>query len=164
MNTGARDTNHGTQYLRDMLSRSTDPEDLPEIVRELAHIVIDMGDDLSTLPAVRKEISELNLHVLQWMDAQVEVRHTRTKREAAVAQVTADLLKEEESITDKFRTILKEQIKAVRETTPAFTWWVWLRDKVLPGPVGVLLVAMITFIFTAIMFYTLYLAGLRPTP
>lgn len=160
----ARAQTHSTEYLRGMLARSTDPEDLPEIVREMAHIIIALGEDISTLPELRREIGELNLHVLQWMDAQVQVRHTRTKREAAVAQVTADLLREEESITDKFRKIITEQVNQERSKTPAVTFWVYLRDKVLPGPLGVLIVAIVTFVFTAIVFYTIYLAGLRLVP
>lgn len=155
MATNTQPPHDKSKFLRGVLSEPTKAGDVIPILREMAHILIQVNAELSTLAAVRAEISQLNKFVLDFIEDNLRFRMAREKRESELyTNSQIDLTTTEKRLQ---KVSIQKQRAAVVESNETekapFTWGGWFRDKVLPGLTQTAIVIVVGFVFAAVVFY-----------
>lgn len=155
MATNTQPPNDKSKFLRGVLSEPTKAGDVIPILREMAHILIQVNAELSTLAAVRAEISQLNKFVLDFIEDNLRFRMAREKRESEMytgSQIglTTTQKKLQKIAIQKQRVAARDNSES--EKAP-FTWGGWFLDRVLPGLTQTVIVIVVGFVFAAVVFY-----------
>ena len=127
-----------TQTLKDMLKYELKEEDLVPAVRELARIVLNIYENVSTLPEIRAGIASTQRLVLDFLADQLQARRSREAQELEIANIAAQKAGEKLKQTNEKIKRINFPITYEQDKSPhppqssAEKAWIWFRDKVLP--------------------------------